>query len=108
MRGKERDELQGSSAAERIQELVPRARVVKGWNHVHARYVTAPVVDGVASSTLLAGDHTGAKEQVKSLARDIGFDPVDVGPLRAARDLERLVSVMLFVRLGPFRVLSEA
>ena len=106
MNQRERDELKGSSAAERIQSLVPKAHVVKGWSHVHAKYVTAPVVDGMASSVLLAGDHAGAKEQVMSLARDIGFDPVDVGPLRSARDLERLVSVMLFVRLGPFRVLS--
>ena len=82
--------------------------MVKGWNHLHARYVTDPVVDGVASSVLLAGDHAASKKKVVSLAQEMGFDPVDVGPLRAARDLERLVSVMLFVRLGPFRVLTES
>jgi 8-hydroxy-5-deazaflavin:NADPH oxidoreductase len=108
MNQRERDELEGTSAAQRLQELVPKAHVVKGWNHVHARYVTEPVVDGVASSVLLAGDHAGSKRTMVSLARDMGFDPVDVGPLRAARDLERLVSVMLFVRLGPFRVLTES
>jgi NADPH-dependent F420 reductase len=108
MNQRERDDLKKSSAAERIQELVPRARVVKGWSHVHARYLTAPVVDGEAQSVLLAGDHLGAKRVVMELAREIGFDPVDVGPLRAARDLERLISVMLFVRLGPFRVLSRS
>ena len=42
------------------------------------------------------------------IARDMGFHPVDVGPLRATRDLESLVSTMLFVRLGPFRVLSPS
>jgi hypothetical protein len=31
---------------------------------------------------------------------------VDVGPLKATRELERLVGSMLFVRLGPLRVLS--
>ncbi|HEX5936122.1 MAG TPA: NADPH-dependent F420 reductase [Actinomycetota bacterium] len=107
MNQRERDELKKGSAAERIQELVPRARVVKGWNHVHATHLSAPVVDGVASSMLLAADHAGAKKMVAALARDMGFHPVDVGPLRAARDLERLVGVMLFVRLGPFRVLSQ-
>ena len=108
MNQRERDELKGTSAAERIQELLPKAHVVKGWSHVHARYVTAPGVDDVAQSVLIAGDHAGAKGKIAELARDIGFDPVDVGPLRSARDLERLVSVMLFVRLGPFRVLSES
>jgi predicted dinucleotide-binding enzyme len=36
----------------------------------------------------------------------MGFHPVDVGPLKATRDLELLVGTMLFVRLGPLRVLS--
>jgi predicted dinucleotide-binding enzyme len=43
---------------------------------------------------------------VFELARDMGFHPVDVGPLRAPRDLERLVALMLFVKLGPIRVLT--
>jgi predicted dinucleotide-binding enzyme len=37
----------------------------------------------------------------------MGFHPVDAGPLRASRDLEKLVGVMLFVRLGAIRVLSS-
>jgi predicted dinucleotide-binding enzyme len=43
---------------------------------------------------------------VSGLARDMGFHPVDAGPLKATRDLELLVGTMLFVRLGPLRVLS--
>jgi predicted dinucleotide-binding enzyme len=49
-----------------------------------------------------------AKQTVFALAGDMGFHPVDVGPLKATRDLERLVGVMLFVRLGPLRVLSRS
>jgi predicted dinucleotide-binding enzyme len=55
---------------------------------------------------LLAGDDPQAKEIVSGLARDMGFHPVDVGPLRQSYHLDRLVSMMLFVRLGPFRVLT--
>jgi predicted dinucleotide-binding enzyme len=44
---------------------------------------------------------------VFELASDMGFDPVDVGPLKATRELERLVGVMLFVKLGPLRILSR-
>jgi 8-hydroxy-5-deazaflavin:NADPH oxidoreductase len=98
----------GSSTAEQIQQRVPRARVVKGWNHVHAQHLTAPEVDGIAASVLLAGDDPQAKQTVFGLARDMGFHPVDVGPLKATRELERLVGVMLFVRLGPLRVLSRS
>jgi NADPH-dependent F420 reductase len=96
----------GSSTAEQVQRRLPRARVVKGWNHVHARHLTAPEVGGIAASVLIAGDDPQAKQTVVALAADMGFHPVDVGPLKATRDLERLVGTMLFVRLGPLRVLS--
>ena len=103
---KQREALKGSSTAEHIQKRLPRARVVKGWNHVHARHLTAPEVDGIAASVLITGDDPQAKQTVFALAADMGFHPVDVGPLKATRELERLVGVMLFVRLGPLRVLS--
>jgi NADPH-dependent F420 reductase len=106
MNAAEREALKGGSTAERLQKWVPAARVVKGWNHVHASSLSEPAVDGVASSVLIAGDDARAKRVVTDLARAMGFHPVDVGPLRAARDLERLVGVMTFVRLGAFRVLK--
>jgi 8-hydroxy-5-deazaflavin:NADPH oxidoreductase len=102
----EREALKGSSTAEQVQRRLPRARVVKGWNHVHARHLTAPEVGGIAASVLIAGDDPQAKQTVVALAAEMGFHPVDVGPLKATRDLERLVGTMLFVRLGPLRVLS--
>jgi 8-hydroxy-5-deazaflavin:NADPH oxidoreductase len=104
---RERAALEGSSTAEWIQERLPAAKVCKGWNHVHARHLTEPEIDGIASSVLIAGDDATAKRTVFRLARDMGFHPVDVGPLKATRQLERLVETMLFVRLGPFRVLSH-
>ena len=104
---RERDALKGRSTAEVIQDRLPDARVFKGWNHVHAMHLTAPEVDGIAASVLIAGDDDEGKEAVFTLARDMGFHPVDAGPLRASRDLEKLVGVMLFVKLGPIRVLSS-
>jgi NADPH-dependent F420 reductase len=103
---RERDALKGSSTAEVIQQRLPGARVFKGWNHVHAVHLNEPEVNGIAASVLIAGDDPEGKDVVFSLARDMGFHPVDAGPLRATRDLEKLVGVMLFVRLGRFRVLS--
>jgi 8-hydroxy-5-deazaflavin:NADPH oxidoreductase len=103
----EREALKASSTAEEVQKRLPRARVVKGWNHVYAQHLTAPEVDGIASSVLIAGDDPQAKQAVFALAEDMGFHPVDVGPLKATRELERLVGIMLFARLGPLRVLSR-
>jgi 8-hydroxy-5-deazaflavin:NADPH oxidoreductase len=103
---REREALKGTSTAELIQKRLPSARVFKGWNHVFARHLTDPEVDGIATSVLIAGDDPEAKNLVFAMARDMGFHPVDVGPLKATRDLEKLVGIMLFLRLGRFRVLS--
>ena len=62
-------------------------------------------MDGIAASVLLAGDDREANRIVSALARGMGFHPVDVGPLRESYHLDRLVGMMLFVKLGPFRLL---
>jgi len=41
-------------------------------------------------TAFIAGDDQKAKQTVAQLTRDIGFDPVDCGPLRAARYLEAM------------------
>jgi predicted dinucleotide-binding enzyme len=83
--------LEGTSTAEEIQKKAGGARVVKGWNHVYSVNLTRPVVDGVAASVLIAGDDNKAKETAFQIARDMGFDPVDVGELAATRHLERFL-----------------
>ncbi|MGD0114123.1 MAG: NADPH-dependent F420 reductase, partial [Armatimonadota bacterium] len=45
-----------------------------------------------------AGDDAQARAQVLQLARDIGFDGVDAGPLKNARWLEALA--YLTIQLG--------
>ncbi len=86
---------ESSSNAEEIQRKVPKARVVKGWNTIFAPVLnSSPVFDGQAASLFLASDDEKAKEIVATLARDMGFDPVDAGPLTGARDLEGLMEHM--------------
>ena len=97
--------LEGTSTAEEIQKRLPGARVVKGWNHIYAKNLTRPDVDGVASSVFIAGDDAEAKEVVFGLARDMGFHPADAGPLEATRHLERLLKHTGGLGLGPDRVL---
>jgi predicted dinucleotide-binding enzyme len=46
----------------------------------------------------VAGDDTAAKQIVISLAADLGFDPVDTGPLAMCRYLEPLA--MLWINLA--------
>jgi predicted dinucleotide-binding enzyme len=80
-----------SSGAETLAQKVGRA-------HVAAAFGTVPseVLFGVFEarrkrnrpSLVYCGDHEGAKEVAADLIRDVGFDPVDAGPLRIARYME--------------------
>lgn len=101
--------LEGTSTAEEVQKKAPGARVVKGWNHVYSTNLTRPDADGVAASVLIAGDDPAAKETVSQIARDMGFDPVDVGELSMTRQLERFLKAMGGLKLGadrPLKVLN--
>ena len=79
---------EGSSTGEEIQKWIPSAKVVKGWNHVFSDALATPVVDGISASVMIAGDDQEAKEKVFGLARDMGFDPFDVGEMKANRALD--------------------
>lgn len=78
----------GRSSAELVQEAAPRARVVKAFNTVLAANQAAAVVDGVQLDGFVAGDDADAKKRVIRLLEEIGYRPIDVGPLSAARYLE--------------------
>jgi len=79
-----------TSGAEIIQEKVPGARVVKAFNTVFASKQAEPVQDGTPLDGLVAGDDADAKGTVLELLSKMGYRPIDVGPLSAARYLEGL------------------
>ncbi len=82
-----------SSGAEKLARKVPRAGVVSAFGTVPSE-----VLFGVFQargrvpppSLVYCGDDADAKEVVATLIRDVGFDPVDAGPLRIARYIEPL------------------
>jgi predicted dinucleotide-binding enzyme len=82
----------GMSAAEEIAREVasvtPAAHVVKAFNTTFAAALAAGQAGGLPLDVFLAGDDRGAKEAVAALVRAGGMRPVDVGPLRRARELE--------------------
>jgi NADPH-dependent F420 reductase len=78
------------SNAERIARLVPRAHVVKAFSTLGFETMLDPrVADGPVTIPIV-GDDRSAKETVAMLAREIGLEAVDVGPLRHARVIEGL------------------
>lgn len=78
-----------TSGAEELQ-MKTRAKVVKAFNTVFAETMASGKVKGQPLTLLAAGDDAAAKKRVLDLARDLGFDAVDAGPLENARLLEPL------------------
>lgn len=79
-----------TSNAEELAALLPRAKVIKAFNTIFATHQSDPIADGVQLSGFVAGDDAEAKATVLELVREIGLEPVDVGPLVRARQLEGL------------------
>lgn len=94
-----------TSGAEELQKKVPDARVVKAFNTVFAQHMDNGKVGGQPLTIFAAGDDASAKNDVLQLARDIGFEAVDAGPLRNARLLEPMAVLNIFLgyvqKLGP-------
>jgi len=79
-----------TSGAEELQRKLPEARVVKAFNTVFAQHMDSGQLGDQPLTAFVAGDDDEAKSTVLELARGIGFDAVDGGPLRNARLLEPL------------------
>jgi len=80
-----------SSGAEELAKMIPKARVVAAFNTVPSE-----VLFGVYEakrkasrpSLVYCGDDESGKGVAAGLIRDVGFDPLDAGPLRMARYAE--------------------
>jgi 8-hydroxy-5-deazaflavin:NADPH oxidoreductase len=89
-----------TSAAEEIQKMIPKTKVIKAFNTIFSSVFTSqnPMIKGNRISVFYASDDADGKAKIATLITSMGFDAVDAGPLTAARDLEPLA--LLNVRLG--------
>ncbi len=80
-----------SSGAEELVRMIPKARVVSAFNTVPSE-VLFGVYEAKSKSRrpslVYCGDDERGKGVVAELIRDVGFDPLDAGPLRIARYTE--------------------
>jgi len=77
-----------SSGAEALAKKAPGARVVSAFGTVPSEVLFAvfEARDGDTRPSLVyCGDDEDAKAVAARLIRDVGFDPVDAGPLQVAR-----------------------
>jgi 8-hydroxy-5-deazaflavin:NADPH oxidoreductase len=87
--------VDGTSNAEKIQARVPNAKVVKAFNTALASRQADPNVNGVPIDGYVAGSDEVAKKTVLELVGSIGMNPVDAGPLEAARNLEAMGALII-------------
>lgn len=91
--------LQDSSGAEEISRLLPNSKVVKAFNTVFAGNAANPQGLGFQLDSLFATDDEAAKDAICGLSSSIGFRPIHVGPLFAARELEAMAWLNIRLQL---------
>jgi 8-hydroxy-5-deazaflavin:NADPH oxidoreductase len=76
--------------------LAAGAKVVKAFNHIYAQIIhSSPQFGAQNASVFYCGDDPTTKITVAKLISDIGFEPIDAGPLQNARYLEPLAEQMV-------------
>lgn len=88
-----------TSNAEELAALLPGAHVIKAFNTLFSSRQSDPVLEGVTLDGFVAGDDDAAKSTVIRLVDSIGLNPVDVGPLARARQLEALAFLNIVLQV---------
>lgn len=87
-----------TSGAEELQRKLPNSKVVKAFNTAFASTMATGRIGDEPLTGLVAADDAEAKDTVLGLMQQLGFDPIDSGPLASARLLEPLA--VLNIKLG--------
>ncbi|MGH9865036.1 MAG: NADPH-dependent F420 reductase [Candidatus Acidiferrales bacterium] len=94
-----------TSAAEAVAGWAKGARVVKAFNTTGAGNMANTHYGAGRLAMCVAGDDAAAKKAVVKLTEDLGFDPIDAGPLKNARLLEPFAMLWIYLAvkqgLGP-------
>ena len=83
------------SAGETVARLAPGGRVVKAFNTTGFGNMANSHYAGGKLMMAVAGDDADAKKTVMQLAGDLGFEPIDTGPLSMSRYLEPMAMVWI-------------
>ena len=78
------------SLGEKIQALLPAARVVKAFNSVGSARMIHPRYEQGPPTMFICGNDEAGKAEASSLIRELGWEPFDTGSIRSARALEPL------------------
>jgi predicted dinucleotide-binding enzyme len=81
------------SGGERVQRLLPGARVVKAFNTVGNVFMFRPEFPGGPPDMFICGNDDDAKTKVAAMLKDFGWGVVDVGGIECSRYLEAMCMV---------------
>jgi predicted dinucleotide-binding enzyme len=87
------------SGAEQVARWASGARVVKAFNTTGVENMANPRYGAQSVVMPVCGDDEAARATVLGLARDLGFEAVDAGPLKQARLLEPFALVWIDLAL---------
>ncbi len=89
------------SGGEFVQALVPQARVVKAFTIYGFENFENPAYPGYGNlkpAMLIAGNDAAAKQTVAVLCQDLGWEPVDTGPIAMSLHLEHMT--LLWIKMA--------
>ncbi|MFX0034756.1 MAG: NADPH-dependent F420 reductase [Candidatus Hermodarchaeota archaeon] len=86
------------SAAEKVAKWAVGAKVIKAVHTIGVESLDKIQFGSQNASLFICGDDKEAKSKVRQLGIDLGFDVIDVGPLKNARLTEPLA--MLWIELA--------
>jgi len=78
------------SLMERIQQILPDARLVKAFNSVGNAFMYKPNFPGGTPTMFICGNDDGAKQTVTEILTSFGWETEDMGKAEAARAIEPL------------------
>lgn len=79
-----------NSLMERIQQILPDARLVKAFNSVGNAFMYKPKFPGGIPTMFICGNDEGAKKTVTAILTSFGWETEDMGRAEAARAIEPL------------------
>ncbi|MDP9245881.1 MAG: prephenate dehydrogenase/arogenate dehydrogenase family protein [Chloroflexota bacterium] len=89
------------SPALALAKAVPGAKVVKTFNTAFAQIHAETQGKAEKPSQVLVGDDADAKDSVKVLIEEAGFEPWDAGGLEMVPDLEGFARINISLAYGP-------
>ncbi|MFX0126446.1 MAG: NADPH-dependent F420 reductase [Candidatus Hodarchaeota archaeon] len=87
-----------TSTAEEIAKVIPKSIVLKAFNTVFSSILeSSPHFGNQRANLFICGDEDNSKSILMEIGRVLGYEPIDIGPLKAARHLEALALFQIYL-----------